>query len=103
MISYLQSINVVDEILQSIMDETNPRSMSLRRSIRVPLLSTIAEKLNRPVLFITGNGPQALTVLDEYQFWSSERQAIPFSQNRILYFMKKPVGVLPHDRNVYRY
>jgi transcription-repair coupling factor (superfamily II helicase) len=84
--SHLQPLPVIKEIIQSIKDETNPRSMSMRRAIRVPLLSVIAHALNRPVLYITGNGQQALTVLDEYQFWANDQKGLAFPEPNPLFY-----------------
>ncbi|MBI9048548.1 MAG: transcription-repair coupling factor [Anaerolineaceae bacterium] len=86
MLAHLHNLPIVKEIIQSVSDETNPRSMSFRRSVRIPLLSVLAQKLKHPILYITGNGPQALTALDEFNFWSAERSAIGFPEPNPLFY-----------------
>jgi transcription-repair coupling factor (superfamily II helicase) len=81
-----QQLTIVQEILHAIEDETYPRSLGLRRAVRIPFLTTLANAINRPILYITGNGQQALTVLDEYNFWLEKHPALAFPEPNPLFY-----------------
>jgi transcription-repair coupling factor (superfamily II helicase) len=83
-----ENLTVFNEISQSILDETNSQSLGLRRAVRMPLLCSIANRLRRPILYITGNGQHALTALDEYNFWADDpnNNAIHFPEPTPLFY-----------------
>ncbi len=88
MLHPFENLTLVKEIGQSIKDETAPRSLGFRRAVRIPILSSIAKLLRRPILYITGNGAQALTTFDEYNFWSENAMgaAITFPEPNPLFY-----------------
>ncbi len=65
----IQSLQAYADVVTKIGQGQNILSLSLMRSLRLPVISLLYQDLQRPVLYITDRSDRALTHMDEIRFW----------------------------------
>ena len=72
----IQSLPAYAALVADIQQGQNIHSLSLMRSVRLPVISLLYQDLQRPLLYITDRSDRALSQLDEIRFWIGD--AVPF-------------------------
>ncbi|MEE4193568.1 MAG: transcription-repair coupling factor [Anaerolineae bacterium] len=72
----IRSLAAYGELVDQIRAGENIHSLSLMRSVRLPIISLLYHDLQRPVVYITDRSDRALSHLDEIRFWLDD--AVPY-------------------------
>ena len=88
----IQALPAYAEIVSNIRQGQNIHSLSLMRSLRLPLISLLYQGLQRPVLYITDRSDRAQSHLDELHFWLDDTVPYHFPAPSPLFYERAEWG-----------
>jgi len=88
----IERLPTFQEILGAIQDRSTISNLVLQRAARLPVLTTIHNALQSPILFLTHRSDHALTLSDELAFWAPDRSRLIFPEPGPLFYENAPWG-----------
>lgn len=89
---HIRSLPAYQALLADLRQGQDLRSLSLMRSLRLPMISLLYEELRRPVLYITDRSDRALNQLEEIRFWLGDSVPYHFPAPSPLFYEKAEWG-----------
>ncbi|HEX7976923.1 MAG TPA: hypothetical protein VF498_21120, partial [Anaerolineales bacterium] len=74
------------DLIESLERGERPPALGLRRAARLPVLTALFTRLQRPVLFLTDRADHALTLADELGLWAPGVQRLIFPEPTPLFY-----------------
>lgn len=78
------------QLVEELRSGSSSERLGLPRAARIPVLSTLNEILNRPLLLVADKTDRAMLLEDEWKFWSSGSQLSFFPEPDPLFYEKIP-------------
>ncbi len=92
MLDRIRSLPAYKDLLSSLSGKGNHPTLSLLRSVRLPILACLSIDLSLPILYITDRTDHALTALDEMNFWLPDGGTISFPEPTPLFYEQAAWG-----------
>ena len=91
-LSEIRALPAYAEVIKDIKEGRNVHSLSLMRSLRLPMISLLYQDLQRPVLYITDRSDRALSHMDEIRFWLGDTAPYHFPAPSPLFYERAEWG-----------
>ncbi len=82
----IHDLSGFESFIHQIQNPGEIRSLGLNRAARLPVLSAISEKLNRPILLLTTKTDHALNLADELALWLPDDIRLFFPEPTALFY-----------------
>jgi transcription-repair coupling factor (superfamily II helicase) len=84
--------NLLSRLDEGLDTDENVRGLGLPRSARLPLVASLQQDLQRPILLISNRADRALALFEELQFWTDEANVQYFPEPNPLFYEKSAWG-----------
>ena len=88
----IRQLPAYDRFRKSLGENNELPGLGLQRAARLPMVATLLEDLNRPILLVTDRADHALSLYDELGFWT-DRARYLFGEPNPLFYEQAGWGV----------
>ena len=82
----IHDLSAFEPFINQFQEPGEIRSLGLNRAARLPVLSAISQKFDRPILLMTTKTDHALTLADELALWLPNKLRLFFPEPTALFY-----------------
>lgn len=86
LLSQIQELKEFQELISCLGTDDYPEKLGLSRASRLPVLLSLYQQTNRPILHLTQKSDRALLISDELSLWSPQIKHLVFPEPTSLYY-----------------